>query len=294
VLGRGAQIYGELCFACHGEDGYGVPRPGDASGAMMAPRLSGSPRVNGHRDYVIKAVLHGMTGPLDGTTYADVMIPNQSNPDDWVAAVSSYVRNNFGNTGGFVTAADVARVRAASSPRRGPWTVTELEASLPKLLISDETWKLSASHNTEAAARALTMTSWTSQTAQVPGMWFQIELPQPAMVTEIQFTSTGGGRGGGGGGGGGQGRGRAAGPPAAPPGPPPTGYPRGYKIETSLNGTTWAVAAQGTGSGPSTTITFRPVRAKFVRMTQTATADEAPPWSIQQMRLFEAPTTPAR
>jgi hypothetical protein len=131
------------------------------------------------------------------------------------------------------------------------------------------------------------MTSWSSQTPQAPGMWFQIELPQPALVTEIQFTSTGAGRGGGGGGGGRQGRGAAAGPPAAPAGPPPTGFPRGYKVETSTNGTAWTVAAEGSGDGASTVITFRPVRAKFVRMTQTATADGAPPWSIQQMRLFE-------
>jgi mono/diheme cytochrome c family protein len=284
VLDRGAQIYGELCFSCHGTDGYGAPRPGDASGATMAPRLAGSQRVNGHRDYVIKAVLHGMTGPLDGVTYTDVMIPNLANPDDWVAAVTSYVRTNFGNSGGFVSAADVARVRAATSSRRTLWTVVELEASLPKVMISDDTWKLSASHNTAAAPRALTMTSWNSQTAQAPGMWFQIELPQPVMVTEIQFMSTGAGRGGGGGGGG---RGAAAGPPAAPVGPPPTGFPRGYKVETSLNGSAWTVAAEGKGDGASTTVTFRPVRAKFVRMTQTATADGAPPWSIQQMRLFE-------
>jgi hypothetical protein len=187
-------------------------------------------------------------------------------------------------------------VRTAT-PRRAPWTVAELEASLPKLLISDETWKLSASHNSEAAPRALSMTSWNSQAPQAPGMWFQIELPQPALVTELQFASTGGGRGGGGG----QGRGGAAAaapgaaaqPPAAPA-QPVTGYPRGYKVETSLNGTAWTVAAEGAGTGSPTTITFRPVRAKFVRLTQTATEAGAPPLSIQQLRLFEAPAAAAR
>ena len=82
--------------------------------------------------------------------------------------------------------------------------------------------------------------------------------------------------------------------PAAPPGQPITGYPRGYKVETSLNGTTWTIAAEGAGTGPSTTITFRPVRAKFVRLTQTATPDGAPPLSIQQLRLFEAPAPATR
>jgi len=303
AIGRGAQIYGELCFTCHGTDGYGAPKPGDSSGATMAPRLTGSPRINGHRDYVIKAILHGMTGPVDGDRYTELMVPMQANPDDWVASVASYVRNSFGNSGGFVSAADVRRVRAATTSRKVPWTVAELEASLPKLLISDDAWKLSASHNTGAASRALSMTSWSSQAPQAPGMWFQIELPQPALVTEIQFTSTGGGRGGGGGGGAqgrGGARGAAPGAPAAEPapavaGPPPvTGYPRGYKVETSLDGTTWTLASEGVGAGPATIVTFRPVRAKFVRLMQTATADGAPPLSIQQLRLFEAPAAATR
>jgi mono/diheme cytochrome c family protein len=285
VLERGQQIYGELCFACHGEDGYGAPRPGDANGATMAPRLAGSPRVNGHRDYVVRAILHGMTGPLDGVTYTDVMVPNQANNDEWIAAVSSYVRNSFGNSAGFVSAADVRRLRTPA--RKTPWTVTELEGSLPKRLVDDDTWKLTASHNTEMAPRALTMTTWTSQAPQAPGMWFQIELPQPANVTELQFTSTGpGGRGGGGNRGAGPG-GAPGAPPAAPP-QPVTGYPRGYKVETSLDGVKWTLATEGAGTGASTVITFRPARAKFVRLTQTAPADGAPALSIQQLKLFEA------
>ena len=37
----------------------------------MAPPLAGSPRVNGHRDYIIKVVLNGLIGPLDGKTYTE-------------------------------------------------------------------------------------------------------------------------------------------------------------------------------------------------------------------------------
>ena len=92
----------------------------------MAPPLAGSPRVNGHRDYVVKAILHGLTGPVDNKTYADVMIPMGVNNDEWIAAVSSYVRRSFGNTGGLVTPADVARVRAATEGRKSMWTVPEL------------------------------------------------------------------------------------------------------------------------------------------------------------------------
>ena len=201
VLDHGAQIYGELCFSCHGTDGYGAPRPGDTSGATMAPPLAGSPRVNGHRDYLINVVLHGLTGPVDDKTYTEIMIPMNTNPDDWVAAVASYVRTSFGNSGSLVSAADVKRVRAATASRKASWSVAELEATLPKPLMADPaTWKLTASANATAAATALTLSGWTSQAAQAPGMWFQIELPQPTAVAELQFASNAtGGRGGGGG-----------------------------------------------------------------------------------------------
>jgi hypothetical protein len=56
-----------------------------------------------------------------------------------------------------------------------------------------------------------------------------------------------------------------------------------------MDGKMWgAPAAEGQGSGSTTIIAFRPVRAKFVRITQTATVDNAPAWSIQRLRLYRA------
>ena len=69
IMARGSAIYTELCFSCHGEDGRGTPVPGARAGDVMAPSLSGSARVNGHRDYVIKPLLHGMSGPIAGRAY---------------------------------------------------------------------------------------------------------------------------------------------------------------------------------------------------------------------------------
>jgi mono/diheme cytochrome c family protein/glucose/arabinose dehydrogenase len=296
AIDRGGQTFKEICSVCHGDDGYGAPKLADGAGATMAPRLAGSPRVNGHRDYVINAVLHGLVGPVDGTTYTDTMVPMDTQSDQWVADVASYVRTSFGNSGGLVTPTDVKRVRIATSLRKGPWNIADLVASLPKPLIPDlATWKASASHNADNARNAFSMTAWNTGAPQERGMWFQVEMPQAAMLTEIQFTSTSaGGRGG-----------RASGPPpaagpdAAPAGgrvggpgafpamPPNPGYPRAYRVETSMNGTTWFPVAEGEGQGASTIISFKPVQAKFVRITQTAPADKAPAWSIQQLRLFE-------
>jgi len=284
TLERGAGIYAELCSICHGPDGRGTA---DGAGATKAPSFAGSQRVQGHQDYVIKAILHGLTGPLDGRTYTDVMVPMGTNRDEWVAAAASYLRNSFGNTGSIVTPGDVARVRAAVD-RKTPWTQTELEASLPVALVPQQTWKVTASHNSQNAAGGLTFQGWTTGSPQQPGMWFQIELPEAATLVEIQFTSTlqTGGRG--------AVPGARGGGPIAPPPPPVGTYPRGYRVETSIDGASWGTpVATGQGAGLMTAIAFRPVRARFVRITQTETVSDGPAWSMQRLRLYQAPAKPA-
>jgi hypothetical protein len=281
--------------------------------------------VQGHRDYVIKVLLKGLQGPLDGKTYRDVMVP-MGGTDEWIAGIASYVRNSFGNTGGMVTPADVARVRADTAARKDPWTIAELEASLP-LPLDSQQWKLAASHGTETAAGASTLRGWSSGVPQSPGMWFSIELAQPALITEVQFdsmsTMSGGGRGG-------RGGPAAAGPagatgapaastpgaataaPAAagqaPPqgrggrggfggggGTPVVGYPRGYSVQVSTDGTNWTKpVAEGKGEGAHTTITFAPTRAKFLKITQTETPADPAAWSIRSLRIYEVPASMAK
>ncbi len=188
LLTQGGQVFGGVCFACHGPDGMGQPLAGAPAGTMMAPPLAGSPRVQGHRDYVIKVLLNGLTGPVGGKTYPEVMVPMGASTDEWIAGVASYVRNSFGNTGDLVTPADVARVRAATASRKDLWTVADIEASLPQPVDSQQL-KLTASDSSDEAAGALTLRGWTSDAPQSAGMWFQIELAQPMMVNEVQFDS---------------------------------------------------------------------------------------------------------
>jgi putative membrane-bound dehydrogenase-like protein len=285
TLERGSTIYNEICFSCHSDDGRGTPTPGGAAGSTLAPSLAGSARVNGHRDYVVKTILHGLAGPIDGKTYPQVMAALGRNRDQWVADVSSYVRNSFGNTSGFVTPDDVARVRLAAVERKTPWTVAELDASLPRLLPPDAAWKVTASHDTPAlpqsnaaggfnfltsASGALSYLGWTTGVPQQAGMWLQVELPAPVLLAEIQFSS---GTAGGG-----------AGAPTV------STFPRGYQLQVSVDGRTWsAPIAQGAGVAGTTTITVAPVRARLIRLTQTATVADAPPWSMRLLRLYEAP-----
>ena len=236
-LQQGSEVFGALCFSCHGTDGMGQPMAGAAPGVTMAPPLAGSPRVQAHRDYVIKVLLQGLTGPVDGRSYPEVMVPMGGSSDEWVAGIASYVRTSFGNSGGLVTPADVARVRAETAARKALWTVPELEASLPRLLDSQQ-WKLSASHAPEAAAGAATLRGWNSGVPQTAGMWFAVELPQPALVTEIQFDSAGAG-----GGGGRAGRGAPA-PPA-----PDSHSARGGRWRSSRGARGGSGAAGGRGPG---------------------------------------------
>jgi mono/diheme cytochrome c family protein/glucose/arabinose dehydrogenase len=281
LLQRGGTIYQEVCFACHGQDGRGTPMGGAPAGTMMGPSLAGSPRVQGHRDYVIKVLLHGLTGPLADKTYTQVMLPMGTQKDDWIAAIGSYVRNDFGNSGSFISAADVARVRAASLARKTSWTVNEIETALPVLVPAQPTWKATASHNAAAADRALTIIGWTSAEPQQAGMWVQVEFPQALTINEVQFNAPGGGPGGGGA--------RAGAPPA--PGVPAAGappvVPREYQVQTSADGKTWS---RPVSSGPISTITtasFAPTSAKFVRITLTAAAQGLGALQIQNVRIYQ-------
>jgi mono/diheme cytochrome c family protein/glucose/arabinose dehydrogenase len=283
-LQEGADVFASVCFACHGAEGQGAAMEGAAAGTMLGPPLAGSPRVQGHRDYVIKVLLKGLGGPLDGRTYRDVMVP-MAGTDDWVANIASYVRSSFGNSGGMVTPADVARVRAETAGRKTPWTLPELEATLPRLIDSSRL-KVTSSHAAETAAGAASLRGWSSVAPQAAGMWVTIELPQATVVSELQFDSAafGGGRGG---------RGRGA-PGPTPPIAQVVGYPRGYTVQASADGTNWSKPiVDGRGSGVRTTVTLPATRAKFLRITQTETAADAPPWSIRNLRVYEAPSAAA-
>jgi mono/diheme cytochrome c family protein len=273
-LQRGAATYKELCSTCHGADGRGAPVEG-GGGAMLGPPLAGSNRILGHRDYVIKTLLHGLTGPLDGRNYG-VMVPMGMNSDEWVASVGSYIRSGFGTGNWVITPGDVAKVRAATAGRKTSWTVEELESSLPRQIVADTSWTVTASHNSSGASAGLNFSGWSTGAPQEAGMWYQIELPRPAMLTEIEFEAPA------------QGRGRG--------GPPPAGtYPRSYQVQVSDDGQSWGQAvATGKGTGSPLTIGFAPTRGRFIRITLTAPAPDAPAWAMRNIRLLEAPGGAAR
>lgn len=122
---EGATIFKQLCATCHGADGKGVLNGGKG---LPAPALSGAKDVNGDPEKLIKILLHGLSGPVDGKTYTDVMPALGFNSDEYIASVLSYIRNDLGNKASMVKAADVKKVRAATSGRTKNWTIAELDA----------------------------------------------------------------------------------------------------------------------------------------------------------------------
>ncbi|MFA6545520.1 MAG: discoidin domain-containing protein [Limisphaerales bacterium] len=259
LLTQGEGIYQELCFACHGFDGHGMTVDGAKPGTTLAPPLAGSPRVIGQREAILHVLLKGLAGPINGKTYEALMVPMESNDDEWIASVASYVRNSFGNKAGVVPVKEVAALRAAAKIRTQPWTIEELTAVLPNApLTNRRDWKLTASHNAAslpAAVDGSISTRYDTKTPQVPGMWVQIELPAETVITGLRLDATGSNG----------------------------DYPRGYKVELSTDGRTWGQpVATGRGRRALTEIEFPTTKTKFIRITQTGSV-KGLYWSIHEL-----------
>ena len=122
----GEADYVAQCGTCHQADGNGM------AGAF--PPLAGAELVNAASpNRHIAVMLKGMTGPVTvkGTEYNGTMTPFEALSDDQIAAIATYERTSWGNTGGAVTAAQVAEVRASTASRTTPWTYAELTAAVP-------------------------------------------------------------------------------------------------------------------------------------------------------------------
>lgn len=124
IVLKGAQNFKSLCSSCHGSDGKGLKFGGSG---MVAPPLAGSPRVNGDPGKLIRIVLSGLKGPIDGKEYPSIMPPQLNSEDEWLAETLSYIRTNLGNTASTVHPQDIKNVRQIVGRRWDPWTLEELD-----------------------------------------------------------------------------------------------------------------------------------------------------------------------
>jgi len=262
LVRQGQTIYNQLCYSCHGADGKGTPMEGAPKGTLIAPPFVGSRTIAGHPDAAIATVLHGLTGPVNGTTYQALMVPMASQNNRWIASVLSFIRNSFGNSGPIIQPEDVARVRKAFEGRTATWTEAELRETFPSPIANRKDWKLAASHNEGSVKNAIDgnpKTRFDTKMFQQPGMWFTVELPRETSIAGIRLDSSGS----------------------------PKDFPQGYKVETSENGKDWTeVLAEGKGDDAITDIFFKPTKTRHLRITQTGRI-KGLYWSIHELQLFE-------
>jgi glucosylceramidase len=99
-------------------------------------------------------------------------------------------------------------------------------------------------------------TRWSSGQAQQPGQYLQIDLGRTRSFRQVAIDS-GGNLG---------------------------DYARGWQLSASDDGTTWRTLASGAGTGQLTTVDVPRTRARYLRVTSTASAGNW--WSIADFRLY--------
>jgi mono/diheme cytochrome c family protein len=120
MIAKGKTIYANNCQPCHQPTGMGAPG--------VAPPLAGSEWVTAGSERMIRIIMHGLTGPIQvkGTEWNLVMLPFGHLSDEDIAAVSTFVRQEWGNKAPPVTPDQVQAVRDQTKDRAQNWTAAEL------------------------------------------------------------------------------------------------------------------------------------------------------------------------
>ncbi|MEM8952996.1 MAG: cytochrome c [Verrucomicrobiota bacterium] len=121
-LAKGKKVYNN-CMACHQANGGGLP--------PQFPPLEGSEWVINGTERLAMIILKAVQGPLmvKGQQYNQLMayVGEQNLSDKEIAQVMSFIRNEWGNSGSFVTPAMVAYAREKYAYKNEPWVAAELE-----------------------------------------------------------------------------------------------------------------------------------------------------------------------
>ncbi len=128
----GKAVYGN-CIACHQQNGLGVPG--------QFPYLAKSEWVIGSEKRLVAIMLKGLQGPITmggvKTTYGGNMVAWEGAlSDKKIAAVTTYIRSQWGNSAPEISEAKVAAARKEFAAQKVQWTEAELlqipaDATLP-------------------------------------------------------------------------------------------------------------------------------------------------------------------
>lgn len=126
VIAAGKKSYMQVCSSCHQTNGMGI--------AGTYPALAGAHWVTGNDEVVIRILLHGLTGPIEGKTYSGGNMPafgkvtggGYNWNEEKISQVLTFIRQEWGNAAAPVTKEKVAEVLAAEKARAKPWTQEDL------------------------------------------------------------------------------------------------------------------------------------------------------------------------
>ena len=166
LIKKGPEHFSQFCFACHGPDGKGVVT---SDGMHLAPPLAGSPRVLGSPEALVRIVLHGLTGDVDGKAYPGLMVPKKANDDHWIAEVLTYVRNSFGNSAPTITPPRCRHPPAASGEHQ-PYTLADSRrTSVPRDVMTNGSSAPPTMEGHQARARRRPKSRWSTGKPQQEG-----------------------------------------------------------------------------------------------------------------------------
>ncbi|MEO8204704.1 MAG: cytochrome c [Chthoniobacterales bacterium] len=151
----GKRVFSQNCVVCHQQTGLGV--------AGQFPPLVGSEWVmsqDWHGDnHLVKIVLMGMQGPVTvkGIPFNGAMPPWNQLKDEQIAAVLTYVRNEWGNKALPISADNVKQIREElkGMGRSEPWSQADLQ-KIPKQIFTPAADSAPAPGAAPAAPKAVT------------------------------------------------------------------------------------------------------------------------------------------
>jgi hypothetical protein len=131
---QGDTIFKSLCAACHGPEGQGLA-------TRVAPLLIGKFKLIEQKEGVIKIMLHGLTGPVEGENFTDQMPAMGANSYEWIGSVLNYVRYDLAmksfprmnasyNNWVIIQPEQVRKIREQYAGRMQPWTWDEIRGSV--------------------------------------------------------------------------------------------------------------------------------------------------------------------
>ncbi|MEX2573135.1 MAG: PQQ-dependent sugar dehydrogenase [Balneolaceae bacterium] len=107
----GETIYRTYCSACHQPDGQGL--------AGLFPPLAETDWVTGDKERLLSVIIRGLEEPIvvRGEEYHSLMPEHSYLTDEELAQVSTYIRQNLGNSAGPVTQREVSEIRQMLNSR---------------------------------------------------------------------------------------------------------------------------------------------------------------------------------